>query len=457
MQVPTQVFKAYDIRGLVDGEITPEFAHALGRAFASLLIGEKNTRDLIVVVGRDMRESSPTLQTELMKGLCRLGITVVDIGLVSTPAFYFGVGDQKADGGIMISASHNPAAYNGFKMTRHNAIPVGGESGIMDLRQTMEDESFTSDAEVPGEVQSSSNIVEDSARAELAFAGSVTLPAYKVVADSGNGMGAQYLDVLFNETVLQPSRLYWELDGTFPNHDPDPLKEETLEVLKAKVLSDKADLGIATDGDGDRIFFVDNEGEVVPPAILRGLIAKILLRSHAGATMCYDVRPGKITEDMILESGGVPVKTRVGHSLIKEKMREVGSIFGGESSGHFFFAFPNGVFEGPVAMAVLLMGEMAKEGKNLADLVRPYKTYFHSGEINFKVPSTKEALEAVKEKYADGDVSELDGITVTYSDVWFNVRGSNTEPLVRLNLEARTEAVMKEKRDEVALLLEGLA
>lgn len=457
MQVAKQVFKAYDIRGLVDGEITPEFAHGLGRAFASLLIGEKNTRNLKVVVGRDMRESSPTLQVELMKGLCRLGITVIDIGLVSTPAFYFGVGDQKADGGIMISASHNPAAYNGFKMTRHNAIPVGGESGIQDLRQTMEDESYTSDAEVPGEVQSASNIVVDSAKAELMFTKDATIPAYKVVADSGNGMGAQYLDVLFSETDLQPSRLYWELDGTFPNHDPDPLKEETLEVVKAKVIAEKADLGIATDGDGDRIFFIDNEGEVVPPAILRGLIAKILLRSHAGATMCYDVRPGKITEDMILEAGGVPVKTRVGHSLIKEKMREVDAIFGGESSGHFFFAFPNGVFEGPVAMAALLMGEMHKEQKTLADLVKPYKKYFHSGEINFRVSSTKKALEAIKQKYTDGDISLLDGVTVTYDDVWFNVRGSNTEPLVRLNLEARTRALMEEKRNEVAKLLEGLA
>lgn len=457
MDIPSHVFKAYDIRGLVDGEITPSFAHGLGRAFASLLQKELSlARPLTVVVGRDMRESSPTLQMEVMKGLCLLGVNVIDIGLVSTPALYFGVGELAADGGIMISASHNPSAYNGFKLTRRMAIPIGGDTGIQELRRIMEEESFAPEAPIAGDVQTVAGIPERAALAELAFAGSPDYATYRFVADSGNGMGAQYLDVLFKEVTHPVSRLFWELDGTFPNHDPDPLKEETLDVLRSRVVAEGADVGIATDGDGDRIFFIDNEGDIVPPAILRGLIAQILLRTHVGAAICYDVRPGRITEDLIREAGGVPIMTRVGHSLIKEKMREVGAVFGGESSGHFFFAFAGGVFEGPVAMAALLLGEMARTRKTLADLVRPYKVYFHSGEINFRVADTRKALQAIKKKYQDAEISELDGVSVTYEDVWFNVRGSNTEPLVRLNLEARTKERMEEMLQEVRAFLEGL-
>lgn len=459
MSIPRHIFKQYDIRGLVGEEITDALAHDIGRAYARFLRGELPAgTQTVVAVGRDMRESSPVYQDALMRGLVESGVRVLDVGLVSTPAFYFAVGHLGAHGGIMVSASHNPAPYNGFKLTRANAVPISGDTGIQEIARIVETllvESVAYDlSEGQGSIERRDGIPVLAARAEFVHAGLHPIKRLKIVADSANGMGAQYLDELFKLIDVDVTRMYWELDGSFPNHEADPFKEENTKVIREKVVELGADLGIATDGDGDRIFFVDDKGHLVEPAIVRGLLAQIVLRDHPGATICYDIRPGKITRDMIVEAGGGPSVTRVGHSLIKEQMRAVGAVFGGESSGHFFYAFPTGVYEGPVTVATQILQEVTRQGKKLSEIVEPLMRYAHSGEINFTVEDKTGMMEKLIEKFKDGELTQLDGITITYPDFWFNVRASNTESKLRLNLEAVDRATMEAKRDEIVAFIQ---
>jgi phosphomannomutase len=474
MSFPRHIFKKYDIRGLVDTEITDELAEKIGMAFADFRSGELGWRPFVCVVGRDMRESSAHLQSALMRGLILRGVSVLDIGLVSTPAFYFSVGNLKADAGVMVSASHNPSAYNGFKLTREMASPISGETGIEEIAEMVLLSSRASASAVPADRQESMDlsarpalrsdsiemtqkvegIPHTAVRAEFAHAGFHPIKRFKIVADTANGMGAQYLDELFKLIDADVTRLYWEFDGSFPNHEADPFKEENTVVLQAEVKKVGADIGIATDGDGDRIFFVDEKGERVAPAVIRGLLAQIVLRDHPGATICYDIRPGKITQDMILEAGGIPSVTRVGHSLIKEQMRQVGAPFGGESSGHFFYTFPTGVYEGPVTVATQILQEITRKKKSFSEIVYPLQSrYANSGEINFTVVNKEAVISKLKEQYKDGQIDELDGISIAYPDFWFNVRGSNTEPKLRLNLEAVHKKMMEEKRDEITSVI----
>ncbi len=452
MMIPRHIFKMYDIRGLIGSEVDEALAEAVGRAFVTFLQKEHPGKPLTIAVGRDMRTSSPGLQEALMKAVAASGADVLDVGLVSTPAFYFSVGHTGADGAVMVTASHNPGEFNGFKMTRARAVPVSGYSGIQDVADIIEQESYVTPTRV-GVRSVVSNVPALAAEAEVAFAGEAPVKKFKIVADSANGMGAQYLDELFRLVPLDVTRMYWDLDGNFPNHEANPFKEENTEEIRKKVVQLGADLGITTDGDGDRIFFVDELGNTVEPAVVRGLIGQIMLRRNPGATVCYDIRPGKITEDMIREAGGVPCVTRVGHSLIKEKMIETGAVFAGESSGHFFYKFPTGNFEGPVAVAAQLLQELTARGVTLSELVRPLNRYVHSGEINFTVADKDGAIAAIKETYASGELSELDGITIAYPEFWFNVRASNTESLLRLNLEAVDRATMEAKRDEISALI----
>lgn len=460
MSIPRHIFKQYDIRGLVGSEITDEFAEKIGRAYARFLKVElPDGTSPVVVVGRDMRESSVAYQDRLMHGLVKSGVKVLDVGLVSTPAFYFAVGYLESHGGIMVSASHNPAQYNGFKLTRSNAVPISGNTGIAEIADLVEQglvESVAYDlSENQGSIEKVQGIPALSAKAEFAHAGRHPIKKMKIVADSANGMGAQYLDELFKLVDMDVTRMYWELDGSFPNHEADPFKEENTKAICEKVVELGADLGITTDGDGDRIFFVDDNGRVVEPAILRGLLAQIALREHPGATICYDIRPGKITHDMIVEAGGVPSVTRVGHSLIKEQMRAVGAVFGGESSGHFFYTFPTGVYEGPVTVATQVLQEITRRGVKLSEIVEPLARYVHSGEINFTVDDKTGMMGKLIEKFKDGELMTLDGITVTYPDFWFNVRASNTEPKLRLNLEAVDRQTMESRRDEIVAFIKS--
>jgi phosphomannomutase len=267
-------------------------------------------------------------------------------------------------------------------------------------------------------------------------------------------MGAQYLEAIFSKLPCELIKMYFNLDGTFPNHQADPLKDENLVDLKNKVLEEQADLGIATDGDGDRIFFIDEKAETVPPHILRGLLAKIFLREKPGATICYDIRPGKITKDMIVKYGGKPMITRVGHSLIKEKMREVNSYFAGESSGHYFLKFDDSYYEAPIVIILKILEELSESGLTLSNIINPYKRYFHTGEINSEVDDKQGKIKELGDIFKDAkNINYLDGITIEYDDFWFNVRPSNTEPLLRLNLEANSKEKMQEMRDKVLKII----
>ncbi|MDD3285599.1 MAG: phosphomannomutase/phosphoglucomutase [Patescibacteria group bacterium] len=449
-----EIFKAYDIRGIFGQDFDFDFAYNLGRAFVSLrqLDGDcSSSRPIKILVARDMRLSSPALNDSLIAGLASAGADVIDAGLISTPAFYFNVSDQNADGGIMISASHNPKEWNGFKMVRTKSRPVSGDSGINWLKDNI------GQAIMPAEKVIAKQLADadkSQLKHDLKFIDIPAIKPLKIIADAANGMGAQYLELLSEKLPINLEKLNFQLDGTFPAHEADPLKEENLNELKETIIKRGADLGIATDGDGDRVFFVDNRGELIDPAIIRGLLAQIFLKDKPGSKICYDVRPGKITVDLIEEAGGIPIPTRVGHSLIKEKMLAENAYFAGESSGHFFLNLEIGCFEMPMIMIGKMLALFSQSNLSSADFIQPYRRYFHSGEINRNVKNKESVFNTIQKNYADGEISLLDGVSVTYPDFWFNVRGSNTEDKVRLNLEAKEKTVMEKRRDEILRLIE---
>ncbi|MBU4216515.1 phosphomannomutase/phosphoglucomutase [Candidatus Parcubacteria bacterium] len=448
MEINPGIFKAYDIRGIYGTELSEEVAYRLGKAYVELRREDGLQNDLQIVVGEDMRLSSPQLKESLIKGLTEAGANVIDIGLASTPTFYFAVANYNYDGGIIVSASHNPGEYNGFKITRSKAIPVSGETGMMILRDKVIANNFTPSDKI-GQVIKKDNVLQDQIAHDLQFGNLQNIKPIKIAIDTANSMGAQYLDELFKHLPCELIKMNWELDGTFPAHEADPLKEENLEDLKKKVLETSSDFGITTDGDGDRIFFVDNEGQAIDQAIIRGILSMIFLKEKPGSKICYDIRPGKITQDLIEENGGIPIVTRVGHSLIKEQTLKEGAYFAGESSGHFFLNMPIGCFEVPVIVTLKLLEYFSQSGQTVAETVKPFKRYFHSGEINSVVADKDIVIATLIAKYPDGQLNRLDGITIEYPDFWFNVRGSNTEPKLRLNLEARTKEIMEVRRDEV--------
>ena len=449
----SSIFKAYDIRGIYGSELTEDAVYKTARAYAQMRKNELRKEDILIVVGRDMRLSSPSLSEAVIRGLTDQGANVVDINLASTPTFYFAVCHLHADGGMVVSASHNPKEHNGIKITRQNAVPFGAGTGMEELKTAVEN-FVASEPAKKGSVRKYDGVALEQVEHEEQGIDLPKIKKFKIVADTANAMGADYLEKLFADLPqVELVKMNFELDGTFPAHQADPFQDENVVDLKKKVLAENADLGIATDGDGDRIFFIDNEGNMLEPAILRGIMAKIFLRENPGATICYDVRPGKITEDMVLENGGTPSVTRVGHSFIKKQMIETNAVFGGESSGHFFVRFPHGVYEAPMVVILKLLTELSETGLALADYARPLKRYFHSGEINFKGADKEKVFARLKEKCHDAEINDLDGLTFTYPDFWFNVRGSNTEALVRLNLEARSEKIMKEKTKEVSDLI----
>jgi len=449
MNFPKHIFKAYDIRGLYPEELTEELAYKIGRAYGQIRQKELGCDDTVVVVGRDMRLSSPDLAKAVIEGLIDQGVDVIDIGLASTPTFYFAVSFYGYDGGLQISASHNPKEYNGVKIVRASASPFGKGTGMEELSDLVQNGDF-SEKKTKEQVVKKDGVVDAQVDLELKFAGTKEIGKFKIVVDTANSMGAPYLEKLFDKLPqIELVKMNWELDGTFPSHLADPFVEENVADLKKKVIEEKADLGIATDGDGDRIFFIDNEGKMVDPAIVRGIMAKIFLQIYPKATICYDIRPGKITRDMILENGGTPVVTRVGHSFIKQKMVETSAVFGGESSGHFFAKFDHGIYEAPMVVTLKLLQELTKEKQSLVEYIKPFKKYFHSGEHNFKVEDKEGMLQTLKERYSNAEINDLDGLSFTYPDYWFNVRASNTESLLRLNLEAKTEELMVSKLEEV--------
>ncbi|PIY78752.1 MAG: phosphomannomutase/phosphoglucomutase [Parcubacteria group bacterium CG_4_10_14_0_8_um_filter_35_7] len=455
MKINPSIFKAYDIRGIYPSELNEEVIYKIGRAYA-VLIQKENEGKITIAVGKDMRLSSPKLKEALVKGLVTQGVNVVEIGLVSTPTFYFAVANYGYDGGMQVSASHNPREWNGLKLVRKKAIPVSEDTGMKKIKAMVEKGEFM-EVEEKGEVSKKEGVLQDQIKHDFKYADISKIKLFKVVVDPANAMGALYSEAMFDRLPCELIKMNFELDGTFPNHEADPMKEENTKDLRKRVVKERADIGIAIDGDGDRIFFVDNKGELVPQQIIRGLLAKIFLREYPGATICYDIRPGKITVDMIKEAGGKPVVTRVGHSLIKEKMREVDALFGGESSGHFFLKLEKGVYEVPVIVILKLLQELSESGKSFSELIKPYKKYFHSGEINLVVEDKLGKIKEIEELYKGEakEVNNLDGIMVDMGDFWFNLRPSNTEAKLRLNLEATSNKLMEEKRDEVLKIIRG--
>lgn len=442
------IFKAYDIRGIYPGELDESTAFSIGRAYASLLQSENPGKALKVTVGHDMRLSSPSLKQKLVEGLLQSGLDVVEVGLVTTPTFYFAVAFYGYDGGIQVSASHNPKEYNGFKMVRAGSQPIGRDTGMAEIKRRVLENDFL-ETKQPGTLSTQTGVVEDEVRQQTADIDTSLIKPMKIVVDAANAMGALDVDAMFQGLPVTLIRMNFELDGNFPVHQPDPLDEENLKLVQKAVVEHGADLGICPDGDGDRYFFVAEDGQVIRQEILRGIMAQIALKEHPGATVCYDIRPGRITKDMIEEAGGKAVVTMVGHSLIKKTMLDHNAVFGGESSGHYFYKFPYGTFEAPIPFVLKFLVWLSQQGKTASEAVRPYQKYFHSGEINSTVADVQAKLEELKKVYADGEQNLLDGVTIEYPDWWCNIRGSNTEPLIRLNLEAKTKELMEEKRDEV--------
>ncbi len=453
-KIDPSIFKAYDIRGVYQETLDEDLAYKIGRSYSSLLMKENPEQDLTVVISMDMRPSSSSLKKSLVAGITDSGINVVDIKLATTPTFYFAVAFYGYDGGIQITASHNPAEYNGFKMVRSGARPLGAGTGMEEIRDRVIQENFASISKT-GQVTTKQNILNDLITEQTKNIDLTAIKPLKIVIDAGNSVGALDVQALFEKIPGELIPLYFELDGTFPNHDADPLKEENLADIKEKISEENADLGIALDGDGDRVFFIDNQGRTMPQAMLRGLMAQIELKENPGATVSYDIRPGKITLDLIQQAGGNPDITKVGHSLIKAQMLEKDSIFGGESSGHYFYRFDYGTFEAPMKLITKFLLYLSEKQQTLAQIVDQLKTYYHSGEINSQVEDKEAVLAKLKQTYADADISELDGVTVTYDDFWFNVRPSNTEPKLRLNLEAVSQEKMEQKRDEVLAIIRG--
>lgn len=435
------IFKAYDIRGVYPTDINADIAEAIGRAYIEFTGAKK------VVVGRDMRPHSQPLFEGLSRGMLAQGADVIDLGLCSTPMSYFANGTLKADGSVMITASHNPGEWNGFKLCRANAVPISGATGIMDIQKIAEAKSWKK-CDRPGKL-SSYDIAPEYGKFLRSFAKMDR--KLKVVVDYANAMGLYEIAGITDLFDIVP--LYDTLDGTFPNHEANPLHLATLDAIRAKVKEVGADFGAAFDGDADRCGFIDDRGEIIPMDLFTALIAQDIL-SNGPATILYDLRSSRAVPECIRENGGKAIQSRVGHAFIKAQMRENDAVFAGELSGHYYFK-QNFTAESQGLAMIMLSNLICKKNKPLHELVQPLRKYFSSGEINSTVADVKPILDAIRKKYADGNMYELDGISSEYPNWWFNVRSSNTEPLLRLIVEADTRQLMEEKRDELLKLIRG--
>jgi phosphomannomutase len=435
-----KVFKAYDVRGIYPDEIDEAGAEAIGRAYVERFEPRR------IAVGRDMRLSSPAMQQAVMRGAAQAGADVLDLGLVGTEMVYFAVGSLGLEGGIMITASHNPKQYTGMKLVRRGALPVGGDSGLLDLRDLIE--SGNRRAADPGEVREE-DIWSAYVERVLSFVDVGAIKPLKVVIDAANGMAGTMLPPVLERLPIETMRCYFEPDGSFPNHEPNPLLPENREFIVRKTLEEGADLGVAFDGDADRCFFVDDTGEFVPGDFVTALFAENVLEKEPGAKVIYDVRASRAVPATIERDGGVALMNRVGHAFIKARMRKEDAAFAGEVSGHYYFRDFSQADSGVVPF-LLMLELISKKGQRLSEILAPLRErYFITGEINTPVPDVALKLQELKERYADGRVSHLDGLSVDFDDWHFNVRPSNTEPLLRLNLEATSEELMERKRDEV--------
>ena len=445
-----KIIKAYDIRGLVKDEITPDFSFSLGVAFAKFL--EYEREPATIVVGEDMRPSSPLLADAFSDGVISQGMDVIRIGLASTDMLYFASGKLNLPG-IMFTASHNPAKYNGMKLCKSGARPIGKETGLVKIRQLIEQGVPISNRPV-GSMRNQELLTEYvdyllSLFPDKAF----KKRKLKVVIDAGNGMAGFTAPAVMERLNIDLIPMYFELDGNFPNHEANPIEAKNLKDLQKRVKKEKADIGLAFDGDADRCFLINEKGELVNPSALTSLIAVHQLKTKPGSTIIYNLISSKAVSEVIAENGGIGVRSRVGHSYIKSLMAESGAIFGGEHSGHFYFSNFWRADSGMLA-ALYALTELMATKNTLSELLKPFNRYVASGEINSKVKNAEKSIELIRKKYCDKYlVDELDGLTITADNWWFNLRPSNTEPLLRLNVEADTEKEMVKIRDTVLSLI----
>lgn len=447
MQIVSEIFKAYDIRGKVGSELTSEVAEALGRALADFL-----PESGPVAVGRDMRPDSGALADAVIKGLVAQGRDVINIGEVTTDMIYFAVGHKKLAGGAMVTASHNPGEYNGIKLCREDAKPVGAETGLFDIRDAIIADKIAPAATQPGTV-TSEEIAEDWVQHVLSFIDTDKLKEMHIAVDAGNGMAGKIFPEIEPYVPWEIEEMYFELDGTFPNHEANPLKFETLTDMIAKIKSMKLDGGIAFDGDGDRAFLVDETGTVLTGGVMSAMMAEYFLSLYPGSNIVYDIRNSRSVPNVIRAAGGTPVVSRVGHAPIKQMTREVNAPFGGEASGHFFFR-DNWFADSGLIGAVIGLYIAGLSGKKLSELRKQYTHYAAIPETNFEVEDKQGAMDRIAKEYAQYDVNLMDGVTVTINDsTWFNVRPSNTEPLLRLNAEAKDEQALNKLVGDVVKLI----
>ncbi len=458
MKLNPEIFKAYDVRGIYGEDFDEQAMYLIGQEAARELDAKK------LAIGRDARESGPILYQALIQGVLDAGVDVVELGMVTTPMLYFSSHFfDDVDGAIAVTASHNPGEWNGVKICRRNAVPVGSASGLNNIRDGVlerqgEEVNLPERAESSKGILSSHDLKPEYYEYFTKFA-KLGDKKFKVVIDCANTMGI--LELPFYKKYLANNfevvELYCDMDSAYiGSHEANPLKTETLEELQKKVVSEGADLGMSYDGDADRIGFVDEKGAIIPMDLATGLIAKVLLEKeeNKGKTILYDLRSSRAVKEVIEENGGIAHQCRVGHAFIKQQMVKEDALFAGELSGHYYFqANKNG--EVSTLAALTLLNLMAESGQAISELVQDLRRYFHSGEINSEVKDKDAVIEAIKNKYSDGELGELDGIKIDYTDWWLNVRASNTEPVLRLNVEAKTKEMMEEKRDELLAIIRG--
>jgi phosphomannomutase len=450
---PAEIFKAYDVRGLYGEQIDGDVAEAVGRAFARVLAGLVGTpaSALRVGLGRDMRLTAPELAGRYRAGMTAEGAHVIDAGMVGTEMLYWLVGSRELDGGLMCTASHNPKAYTGAKLVERGAVALSGDAGIGDIRRLLEQGL---DEAPGGGAFEDVEIYADFQRDALKFIDPAAVRPLKVVVDGGNGMAGPMVGPLLERLGLEVVTTYWEPDGEFPDHEPNPLLEENRRFIIDKVRGEGADLGIAWDGDADRCFFIDDGGRFVDGDFLTALLAESIIAKHPGADILYDVRASRAVPDLVERLGGRPHVNRVGHAFFKRRMRDEGGDFGGEVSGHYYFRDFYNADSGTIP-ALLILELLSVRGATLSELLEPFRSaYFISGEINSEVDDQQGKMAEIERRYADGRISALDGISVDYDDWHFNVRPSNTEPLLRLNLESLVSREdMERRRDELLQLI----
>jgi phosphomannomutase len=444
-----QVFKAYDVRGLYPSQLDEDLARHIGRAFIEL------TGAGSLAIGQDMRPSSGPMAAALSDGATSRGADVIRVGLCSTDMLYYVSGALDV-AGVMLTASHNPSQYNGLKLCRAGAVPVGQESGLAELKRMVAEGEPSGDAATRGEVRGGKDLLSRYADHVRGFVDKGALRPLKVVADAGNGMAGHVLPAVFERLPFDLVPMYFELDGTFPNHPADPINPRNLEDLRQRVVAEGADVGLAFDGDADRVFLVDERGGIVQSSLVCALVARTMCEREPGATVLYNLICSRVVPETIRAAGGHPVRTRVGHSFIKAVMAETGAIFGGEHSGHYYFRDNYRADSGLIA-ALVVLEVLSRAGRPLSDVLAPYRRYADSGEVNRRIEAAdlKSVIERVAASYPAGLRDWTDGLTIDTPDWWFNLRPSNTEPLLRLNVEAGTEEEMARVRDQVLEMVGG--